>query len=59
MSDKDNLNCYECGAEFLVQPAFDIEEPISFCPYCGSEIEHEEVDDDLDGDMDDDEDYRH
>jgi rRNA maturation endonuclease Nob1 len=53
----DILNCYECGAEFTVQPSFDIDEPISFCPYCGSEIEHEEEEDDLD-DLED-EDYRH
>lgn len=53
----DTLTCYECTAEFSVQPAYDIEDLVSFCPYCGSEIEHEE-DDDYDEDLDDDEDYR-
>jgi len=53
----DNINCYDCGSEFNVHPSFDIEEPVSFCPYCGGEIEHEQ-DDDFD-DTDDYEDYRH
>lgn len=54
----DILTCYECAAEFTVQPSYDIEDPVSFCPYCGSEIEHEEEEDDYDSDLDDDEDYR-
>jgi rRNA maturation endonuclease Nob1 len=31
--------CYECGAEFAVEPEFDIDDAVSFCPYCGNELE--------------------
>lgn len=55
----DTFNCYECDEEFTVQSTYDTEDPVSFCPYCGSEIEHEEIDDDLDSELDEDEDYRH
>lgn len=48
------FTCYECDAEFSVDPTYEMEDPVSFCPYCGSEIEHEEdPDDELD-----DEDFR-
>lgn len=43
--------CYECDTEFTVvqvNTGPEVEESISFCPYCGSEMDLEEEDDDLD-----------
>lgn len=40
------FTCYECDAEYSVDSIFETDDPVSFCPYCGSEIEHEEEDDD-------------
>ncbi len=45
--------CFECDAEFIVHTPYDMDEPVSFCPFCGSEVELEE--DELD-DLDEDED---
>ena len=39
------FNCIDCDSEFTVEPTYDTEDPISFCPYCGSEINHEEEED--------------
>jgi len=54
-----NYFCYSCDTEFAVVPAFELGEQVSFCPYCGSEVE-EPVDEDLDDmeeeDLDEDED---
>jgi len=47
------FNCFECDSEFTVESTYETEDPVSFCPYCGSEIEHEEEEEDLD-----DEDFR-
>jgi hypothetical protein len=33
--DKDIQMCRTCDAEFVVD-GYNIDEPISFCPYCGS-----------------------
>ena len=40
--------CYECDSEFTVeQPEKNPYQSISFCPFCGSEMEDkEEIDDD-------------
>jgi len=43
--------CYECDSEFTVEEVtkgLDVEQSISFCPFCGSEMEFEEDEDDLD-----------
>jgi len=46
--DEQNINsCRMCDAEFNVE-GFNIDEEISFCPYCGSTI-----DPDLDEEFDD------
>lgn len=50
--------CFECDAEFVVHTPFDNEEPVSFCPFCGSEVdptEDELMDDDEQSDLFDDE----
>lgn len=48
------FNCYECNNEFTVDSSYDTDDTVSFCPYCGSEIEQEEEIKDEDFD----EDYR-
>lgn len=57
--DKTPFNCYECDSEFFVFPAYEdaATNAVSFCPYCGSEIEDEQyegedVDDDFFKDID-------
>lgn len=48
MEDKKIHECFECGAEFTVDTAFDDDEyeVVSFCPFCGSEMEFQQDDDD-------------
>jgi rRNA maturation endonuclease Nob1 len=52
--------CYNCDEEFTVEPVFITTQEVSFCPYCGSEIEPSEwVEDDTESLDDEDEDPRH
>lgn len=54
--------CYNCDEEFTVEPVFITSQEVSFCPYCGSEIEtsSEWVDEEINLDEElDDEDTRH
>ena len=48
MEDNKIHECFECGAEFSITTAFEEEdfEVVSFCPFCGSEMELEEDDED-------------
>lgn len=42
----DNTNthlCLACDAEFVVE-SIEVDEPPSFCPFCGSELEFEDED---------------
>ena len=50
---KDHI-CYNCDEEFEIKSAYETESEVSFCPFCGSELDYEEDEDD---DLDD-EDYR-
>ena len=45
--------CYECDAEFEVKDLYDSDETVSFCPFCGSELEYEEDEDNESDDADD------
>jgi hypothetical protein len=53
MLEKDSIEhvCYECDAEFVVEPIGETDDIISFCPFCGSELDLEE---DLDEEDDED-----
>lgn len=45
--------CYECDSEFMVHAPYDQENTVSFCPYCGSEIENEaDFDEEVDSEAD-------
>jgi hypothetical protein len=46
MTEKIPHICYECDSEFYVFPIYEESEmaEISFCPYCGSELESIEED---------------
>lgn len=44
--------CFNCDSEFEIKPLYDTELDVTFCPFCGSELE-EEIEDEID-----DEDYR-
>jgi predicted RNA-binding Zn-ribbon protein involved in translation (DUF1610 family) len=34
--------CYSCDEEFVVQSAYETEAIVSFCPFCGNNIETDE-----------------
>lgn len=56
MSDRQHF-CYECDSEFTVEQVtkgLELEENISFCPFCGSEMDYEEDEDDSDDYFEDD-----
>lgn len=44
--------CYECEAEFIIHTPYNTDQLISFCPFCGSEIEN--LNEDFDEDEEDD-----
>ena len=60
LEDKfEEYYCYNCDTEFTVS-FYEDDKQASFCPYCGSEIENEEEDEDLEEEddfLDDDDDY--
>lgn len=51
----EHHNCLDCDEEFTVSSIYESESEVSFCPFCGCELEYEEDDD---FDELDDEDYR-
>jgi rRNA maturation endonuclease Nob1 len=48
--------CFECDSEFIVHTPYESDMQVSFCPFCGSEVEltEEELDEEEDGLFDDD-----
>lgn len=54
-NDQDPHICFECDSEFIVHTPYQDDQMISFCPFCGSEMETD-LDNDLDEDDDEDED---
>ena len=46
--------CFNCDAEFVVHTIYDVDDTVSFCPFCGSEIEltEDELDEDFEEDLD-------
>jgi hypothetical protein len=54
--DQDPHICFECDAEFIVHTPYETEESVSFCPFCGSEVEpnEDELEDEFDEDDDND-----
>lgn len=41
--------CYNCDEEFVIHTPYKTDAFVSFCPFCGSEVEglDEEIEDDL------------
>lgn len=56
LSEEEFIHCFECDTEFTVSTESD-DVSVSFCPYCGSEIELEEDEDEYDEDEDEEEEY--
>lgn len=52
--ERNPILCYECDSEFVIHTAFENDDTVNFCPFCGSEVESEDDFDDLD-DSDEDE----
>jgi transcription initiation factor IIE alpha subunit len=45
--------CYECDEEFVVHSSYDTQSQVSFCPFCGSEMDITDEDaDEVDSDDD-------
>ena len=44
----ETITCYNCEEEFKVEPVFETEAEICFCPFCGSELDIQEFEDELD-----------
>ena len=38
--EQDPHACFECDADFVVHTAYEMEESVSFCPFCGSEVDN-------------------
>lgn len=53
--EQHSLICFACDSEFTVHTPYEMEQSVSFCPFCGSEIEGEE--DDLEEDSLDEDDF--
>ncbi len=47
---KDWVECESCWTEFRV--VSDTDELVAFCPYCGSEVESKDEDEDFEEDKD-------
>ena len=57
--ENDPVYCYNCDSEFIVTHVDNYEQDVQFCPFCGSEIESEQIEEEEDlfeDDLDDDED---
>jgi rRNA maturation endonuclease Nob1 len=54
--EKEPILCYECDIEFVIHTAFEHDEDVSFCPFCGSEVEAD-IDFETSDDDQDDEDH--
>jgi rRNA maturation endonuclease Nob1 len=52
--EREPVICYECDTEFVVHTPYEDDQDVSFCPFCGSETEGDEVDSFEDTDDDDD-----
>ena len=53
----ETTTCYNCEEEFKVEPVFETEAEVCFCPYCGSELDIVDIDEEFD-ELEDNEDYR-
>lgn len=51
--EREPAVCYECDTDFVVHTPYEDDRAVSFCPFCGSEVETEGSFDDLE-DLDED-----
>lgn len=47
--EREPVICYSCDSEFIVHTPYEMESSVSFCPFCGSEVDEdlEDLEDDL------------
>lgn len=43
--EHDPVICYNCEEEFVVHSPYETDADVCFCPFCGSEVETDEFDD--------------
>lgn len=44
----DTHTCYNCEEQFKVEPIFETESEVTFCPFCGSDLAVEEFNEEID-----------
>ena len=54
----EQITCYNCEEAFKVEPVYETEAEVCFCPFCGSELDIQDYDEE-EGLEEDDEDYRY
>ena len=57
--ENDPIYCYSCDSEFIITQVDSFEQEVQYCPYCGSDIESESIEEDedlFDDDSEEDED---
>lgn len=48
--ESEPIICYNCDEEFVVRTPYETDGDVCFCPFCGSEVDSEEYDEDDDDD---------
>jgi len=46
--ENDPIYCFNCDSEFIVTQVDSLEQEIQFCPFCGSDIESESLEEEED-----------
>lgn len=48
----NSITCYNCEEEFRIEPVYESEAEICFCPYCGSELDLQDFEEEFEEDLD-------
>ena len=55
-SMKEDIDCYECGAQFTIKYSLE-QEKVVYCPFCGSDLPLDEEEEDDYDDYEDEDEY--
>ena len=53
---KEDIDCYECGAQFTIKYSFE-QEKVVYCPFCGSDLPLDEEEEEDYDDYEDEDEY--
>lgn len=48
----NSITCYNCEEEFRIEPVYESEAEVCFCPYCGSELDLQDFEEEFEEDLD-------